>query len=90
MLDGPLSAFELLVDNSMLTHIQQCTEAEAHKVKKSDERNLPLSELKAFISLLYERGALREKNRPILEFWDKNLGYLFFQKLGVKIAFAIS
>ena len=25
MLDGPLSAFELLVDNSMLTHVQQCT-----------------------------------------------------------------
>ena len=32
MLDGPLSAFELLVNNSILTHIQQCTEAEAHRV----------------------------------------------------------
>ena len=27
MLDGPLSLFELLVDNSMLTHVQQCTKA---------------------------------------------------------------
>ena len=35
MLDGPLSAFEVLVNNSMLTHIQQCTEAEAHRVKKT-------------------------------------------------------
>ena len=67
-LDGPLSAFELLVDNPMLTHIKQCTEAEAHRVKNSDEWKLPLSELKAFISLLYVRGMLCGKNRPILEF----------------------
>ena len=78
MLDSPLSAFELFVDNAMLTHVQQCTEAEAHRVKKSDEWKLPLSELKAFIFLLYVRGALCGKNRPILEFWDKNWGVPFF------------
>ena len=48
MLDSPLSAFELLVENAMLTHVQQCTEAKAHRVKNSDEWKLPLSELKAF------------------------------------------
>ena len=37
MLDSPLSAFELFVGNAMLTHVQQCTEAEAHRVKKNDE-----------------------------------------------------
>ena len=37
MLDSPLSAFELFVDNAMLTHVQQRTDAEAHRVKKSDE-----------------------------------------------------
>ena len=42
----------------MLTHVQQCTETEAHRVKKNDEWKLPISELKAFISLLYVRGAL--------------------------------
>ena len=78
MLDSPLSAFELFIDNAMLTHVQQCTEAEAHRVKKSDEMKLPLSELKAFISLLYVRGALCGKNLPILEFWDKNWGVPFF------------
>ena len=62
MSDGPLSAFELLVDNAMLTHVQQCTEAEALRVKNSDEWKLPLSRLKAFISLLYVRGALCGKN----------------------------
>ena len=46
----------------MLTHIQQSTEAEAHRVKKSNEWKLPLSELNDFISLLYIRGALCEKN----------------------------
>ena len=78
MLDSPLSAFELFVDNAMLTHVQQCTEAKAHRVKKIDEWKLPLSELKAFISLLHVRGALCGKNRPILEFWDKNWGVSFF------------
>ena len=37
MLDGPLSAFELFVENSMLTHVQHCTKAEAHRVKNNDE-----------------------------------------------------
>ena len=58
MFDAPLSAFELLVNNSMLTHIQKCIEAKVHRVKKDDEWKLPLSKLKAFISLLYVRGAL--------------------------------
>ena len=78
MLDSPLIAFELFVDKAMLTHVQQCTETEAHRVKKSDEWKLSLSELKAFISLLYVRGALCGKNPPILELWDKNWGVLFF------------
>ena len=90
MLDSSLSAFELFVDNAMLTHVQQFTEAEAHRVKKSDEWKLPLSELKAFISLLYVQGALRGKNRPILEFWDKNWGVPFFPETWVEIAFAKS
>ena len=46
----------------MFTHIQQCTEAEAHRVKKSNEWKLPLSELNDYISLLYVREALCEKN----------------------------
>ena len=78
MLDNPLGAFELLVDNAVLTHVQQCTEAEAYRVKNSDEWKLPLSELKAFISLLFVGGALCGKNRPIFEFWDKNWGAPFF------------
>ena len=72
MLDGPLSAFELLVNNSMLIHIRQCTKAKAHGVKSSDVWKLPFNALKDFISLLYLRGTLWEKNRSILEFWDKN------------------
>ena len=67
MLDSPLSVFELFVNNAMLTNVQQCTEAEAHRVKNRDGWKLPLGELKAFISLLYVRGALCGKNRPILE-----------------------
>ena len=89
MIDGPLSAFELLVSNTMLTHIQRCTEAEAHTVKTSDKWKLPLSELKAFISLFYVGGALCGKNRPILEFWDKNGVCLFSRNDGQKLLLRI-
>ena len=84
MLDSPLSTFELLIVNAMLTHVQQCTEAEAHRVKNSDEWKLLLSELKAFISLLYVREASCGKNQSILEFWDKNWRYLFSRNDGWK------
>ena len=62
----------------MPTHVQQCTEAKAHRVKNSDEWKLPLSEIKAFISLLYVPGALCGKKRLILDFWDKNWEVPFF------------
>ena len=39
---------------------------------------MPLSEIKAFISLLCIRGTLFGKNRPSLEFWDKSWGVPFF------------
>ena len=90
MLDGPLSAFQLLVDNSMLTHARQCTEAEAQRVKNNDELKLPLSKLKAFISLIYVQGALSGKNRPILEFWNKNWEVPFFPETWVEITFVKS
>ena len=57
ILDGPLSAFELLVDNSMFTRVQQSTKVKAHRGKNSDKWKLPLIELKAFIFFLYVRGA---------------------------------
>ena len=79
MLYDPLSAFELIVNNSMLANAQQCTETEAHTVRNSDKWKLPLSELKVFIFLLYVQGALCGKNQPILEFGDKNWGVPFFQ-----------
>ena len=74
----------------MLTHVQQCTQAEVYRVKNSDEWKLPLSKLKAFISLLYVRGALCEKNRPILEFWDKIWRVSFFPQTMIEIAFVKS
>ena len=87
MLDSPLRAFELFVDYAMLTHVQQCTEAEAHRVKKSNEWKLPLSELKAFIFLLYVRGALCGRTDRSLSFVIKIGEYLFLQKPWVEIAF---
>ena len=65
----------------MFNYVQQCTKAEAHRMKNSDEWKLPLSRLKAFISPLYVGRALCEKKRPILEFWNKNCKVPFFPEI---------
>ena len=88
MLDSPLNAFELLVDNAMLIHVKQCTEAEAHRVKNGDGWKLPLSELKAlFPCCMYEKHYVIKIDR-FLSFGIKIGEY--FQTRWVEIAFVKS
>ena len=90
MLDSPLSTFELFADNAMLTHVQQCTEAKAHRVKNSDEWKLPPSELKLlFPCCMYEEQYV-ERTQRFLSVGIKIEEYRFFQKPCVEIAFAKS
>ena len=75
--DVPLSAFKLLVHTSMLTLVQQCTEAKAHRVKSSDKWKLPLSKLKAFFPCyMYEEHYVEKTDR--------------FLSFGIKIGFGIN
>ena len=51
------SAFELIIDNSMIEYIKICTKTEARKVLKKDDWSITEVQLRAFISILYARGA---------------------------------
>ena len=54
------SAFVLIIDHHIMEHIRRCTETEGHRVLKNNW-TISLSELWAFIGLLYARGAYEDK-----------------------------
>lgn len=63
----------------MLEHIRECTVAEARRA--GEERanwDVSPAELKAFIALLYVRGAYCGKNIDIESFWAEQWGNAFF------------
>ena len=78
--DSPVAAFQVIFDEHMLKHIQQCTNDEAEKVLGNKEWKLSICELKAFIALLYVRGAYGGKNFPLYNFWNREWGVAFFQQ----------
>ncbi|KAJ8271033.1 hypothetical protein GJAV_G00122010 [Gymnothorax javanicus] len=74
-----LTAFMCLCDAVMLEHIRECSIAEA--CRASEERatwDISLAELKAFIALLYVRGAYCGKNIDVECFWSEQWGNAFF------------
>ncbi|KAL1251031.1 hypothetical protein QQF64_018827 [Cirrhinus molitorella] len=62
----------------MLQNIRECTVAEARRATDDTAWDMPLAELKAFIALLYVRGAYCGKNIDIESFWSKEWGNTFF------------
>ncbi|XP_054715331.1 uncharacterized protein LOC129224807 [Uloborus diversus] len=62
--DSATSVWRLFINEKMLKHIQQCTEAESARCK-NDNWKVTLAELDAFISLLYVRGAMLAKGLSI-------------------------
>lgn len=71
------SAFSLVIDDHMLEHIRSCTELEASRVL-GKKWNLTKTKLKAFIGLLYGRGAYETKNLKVSYLWNKKWGPNFF------------
>ncbi|XP_018534114.1 uncharacterized protein LOC108884606 isoform X1 [Lates calcarifer] len=74
-----LSAFMCLCDGVMLQHIRECTIAKARRA--GEERanwDVSLAELKAFIALLYVRGAYCGKNIDVESFWSEQWSIMFF------------
>lgn len=75
-----VTAWRLLIDDTILRHIQKCTEAEAHHRLGHSNWSLSLQELEKFISILYVRGALLQKNVAVNDLWDSCWGAPFFSK----------
>ncbi|KAK1881197.1 Protein piccolo [Dissostichus eleginoides] len=73
-----LTAFMCLCDSVMLEEIRDCTIAEARR-DNGDRATWDVSimELKAFIALLYVRGAYCGKNIEMESFWSKQWGNAF-------------
>jgi hypothetical protein len=63
----------IIFDESMIRHIQKCTQIEARRVLEN-EWSVSLRELEKFIGLLYARGIMGGKNLPVKTLWSNNWG----------------
>ncbi|KAK7896637.1 hypothetical protein WMY93_021962 [Mugilogobius chulae] len=72
------SAFLALLDLNLLCRIRDCSVAEAHRVDPDAAWELSLAELKAFIALLYVRGAYN-KSLEMESLWSEEWGLPFFR-----------
>ena len=68
------SAWDLFIDESMLRHIQRCTEEEARRVLQTNDWRISLHELDAFLSIVYARGAHKATKIKVHELWNKLWG----------------
>ena len=68
------SAWDLFIDESILRHIQRCTEEEARRVLQTDDWCVSLHELDAFLAIIYARGAHKATNIKIHELWNRLWG----------------
>ncbi|GBP35445.1 hypothetical protein EVAR_94896_1 [Eumeta japonica] len=79
---GHLSdSWKLLIDESILRHIQKCTIEEANRQLGHNNWILTLEQLESFIAICYARGAYGAKNIQVNELWSKTWGINFFSKV---------
>lgn len=71
------SALDLIIDEGMIEYIKSCTELEAHKVLKK-VWTVTKSELRAFVAILYARGAYDARNLKCSYLWSKKWRPSFF------------
>ena len=55
------STFSLIINNYIVKHIKKCTEEEGRRML-GNEWTTALPEIRAFVGLLYARGAYEAKN----------------------------
>ncbi len=79
-IEDALMAFLCVFDNGMLKHIGECPVAEAHRHRGDSSWDLTVPELKAFIALLYIRGAHGAKNMELDSLWSEKWGFPFFKE----------
>lgn len=78
IMNGNLSsAFLLLIDNHILEHIRICTELEASRVLGKNW-TITQAKLKAFLAILYARGAHEGNTLRLQYLWNNKWGPSFF------------
>ncbi|XP_072399462.1 uncharacterized protein [Diabrotica undecimpunctata] len=75
-----VSAWHLIINDSMLRHIKECTIAEAHRCLKNDTWTITLEELEAALAIMYARGVYGAKNFPTNSLWSTLWGPQFFSQ----------
>lgn len=73
-ISGIMSAFSAMIDDELLENIRQYTETEAHRCMGNTKWSLSLMELKAFIGVLFARGALGWKNMSVTNIFSTKYG----------------
>ncbi|XP_073494267.1 uncharacterized protein [Phyllobates terribilis] len=76
IIDSPLSAWRLLFDSYILTHIKNCTLAEACR-NNNLQFTLSDEELDAFIAIFYARGISGTNRHSISSIWCNDWGIPF-------------
>jgi hypothetical protein len=71
------SAFLLLIDNHILEHVRICTELEASRVLGKNW-TITQAKLKAFLAILYARGAYEVNTLRLQYLWNNKWGPSFF------------
>ena len=74
------SAFKLIVDNSMMKHIQACTQREARERSCDHSWTISLEELDAFLAIIIARGAFGSSKHDAEQLWDTTWGPQFFRQ----------
>ncbi|XP_037040304.1 piggyBac transposable element-derived protein 4-like [Bradysia coprophila] len=69
-----LTAFSSMIDEELLEYIRECTEAEAHRSMGNNDWSISPNELKAFIAVLYARGAMGLKNMSVSNIFSTKYG----------------
>ena len=72
------SAWDLLINKSMLRHIQRYPEEEARSVLQNNDLSLLLDELDAFILIIYACVVYEATKLKLHELWNRLWGPLFF------------
>ena len=75
------TAFNLMIDDFMLQHIQEATEQEARRQLQDDSWALSREELNAVIAVFYARGAFGANNLAVKDLWNTTWGTPFFRRV---------
>ena len=79
IVDGnPISAFHMLIDESLIKHIKDCTETEAQSQLGTSNWAISVEELYAVIGIMYARGTVA-KGQELDQLWSKQWGSAYFK-----------